>query len=130
MYCRSDDHLPGGTFQSSLSTLRFSDFICTQGIMATPRLFRTKETNPRSPPESIAQGVVTLQIPPVGKPPRLAHCPVPGTGDNWSKKSNSNMLFTFFLQRCPKGTENKAGNQSDLVNQISLKNQLMTFARK
>lgn len=69
MSCRSDGHLPGGTFQSSLSTHRFSDSICTQGVLAALRLFRTKETNPRSPPQSTAQVGAPLQIALKGKAP-------------------------------------------------------------
>ncbi|VCX42465.1 unnamed protein product, partial [Gulo gulo] len=54
---------------SSLSTHRFSDSICTQGILAALRLFRTKETNPRSPPQSTAQVGAPLQIALKGKAP-------------------------------------------------------------
>lgn len=49
---RSVSHVPRGTFQGFPSTLRFSDFTCIQGIVATLRLSRTKLTNPRKPPQS------------------------------------------------------------------------------
>lgn len=93
--CRSEGHLPGGTFQSSLSTHRFSDFICTQGILATLRFFRSKETNARSPPQSTAQVGAPLQFPLVGKAPGR---PLPSSWD-WGEVGQeipgtySNMLF-------------------------------------
>lgn len=60
-------------FQGSPSTLRFSDFICIQGIVATLRLSRTKLTNPRKPPQSTIQSQQVPNWRPVGKAP----CPVP-----------------------------------------------------